>query len=182
MFQRLWGESIVDLTCWRIVGRYGLELNDIRVQAFALKGGIAAHRRDRVEARKSSEARSLENLDNTQSSEPVTRHALADPFQRHGTEEKKWAEVRKAIIGRIRLARSLVKEREEAESLKETVEESTGEVEMSIEKVAKSTEKSAMSTEKDERSMKEVETPTEKSEMVPGNVEVSTRKASILLE
>ncbi|KAJ9119083.1 hypothetical protein QFC22_003574 [Naganishia vaughanmartiniae] len=166
MFRRLWGASIVDLTCWRLVGRYGLEMNDTWVQAFALKGGIAAHQRDRAAVRKSVESRSSED-------HSVTTHALVDPFRRHGRERRKWAEVRKAIIGRIRHTRAAIKEQLEAQALAESVEMATDQVEITEERVGTTMEKVGMSSEKGEMPTEQVEMPTEKGKL-------SLKKASIL--
>lgn len=181
-FQRVWGESIVDLTCWRIVGRYGLEKDDTRVQGFALKGGIAAHQRDRLEIRKSIESRSQEKHEKTRSDNLGEIQTLADPFCRHGLQRRKWAEVRKAITSRIRHARSDAKKREEAKLSIEKSDIPTGKMEMTTGKLEMSPQAMQTPTETGEVPVRAMDMSTKKAGMSPEKVESSMEKSSVLHE
>ncbi|KAJ9105980.1 hypothetical protein QFC19_003315 [Naganishia cerealis] len=123
LFHGVWGGSIVDLACWRILGKYGLERADRRVQAYALKGGMAAYDRERLHkaAKRRQESHRPEgDLDGKHVDPSASATiSLVDPFLRQGLERQKWTKVRKAIQRNQRdgAARLSADEGKEKESL-----------------------------------------------------------------
>lgn len=94
-FKRKWGEQIISIACWRLVGRYGLERKNAKIQEFATAGGneaLARQIKDDAERRKDASTN-----DSTAIPESATT-AVADEFPGVGLDRRKWGRVRQKIV------------------------------------------------------------------------------------
>lgn len=90
-FKRKWGDEIVDITCWRLVGRYALEAKNQEIQLFAIEGGNKALARQIKESRNSGLSADVVGATTLPSS-------TEDPFPQQGLDRRKWGRVRQAIV------------------------------------------------------------------------------------
>lgn len=92
-FGRKWGEEIIDITCWRLLGRYALEAKDKEIQLFAIEGGNAALIRQ-IEASNAPGLSARTSVDVSANTPTKTD----DLFPQHGLDRRKWGRVRQAIL------------------------------------------------------------------------------------
>jgi pentatricopeptide repeat protein len=92
-FRRKWGEEIIDISCWRLLGRYALEGKDKEIQTFAIEGGNGAL------ARQIERSKAPGFSERTSGDLSINTPALAEEvFPQHGLDRRKWGRVRQAIV------------------------------------------------------------------------------------
>ena len=110
-FKRKWGEMIVSIKCWRLVGRYALEVKDQELQRFAIEGGNEALAQ---QIRRTKTSRHSLSAADVGSPAATTDDEL---FPRYGLERRKWGRVRQAIV------RSESRARRKTEHVQATLQE-----------------------------------------------------------
>ncbi|GHJ88926.1 hypothetical protein NliqN6_5328 [Naganishia liquefaciens] len=91
-FSRKWGDVIVSVTCWRLLGRYALEAKNHKLQLFATQGG------DAVLARQINRSRNLAaSADSSIGVATPLGATKEELFPKYGLERRKWGRVRQAI-------------------------------------------------------------------------------------
>lgn len=101
-FRRKWGEEIISIACWRLLGRYGLEGNNTTAQELATSGGKEALARQIEHDAKHTKDVSSGVIEAMAAN---TISGKVDLFPGHGLDRRKWGRVRQSIVRSQRRAR-----------------------------------------------------------------------------
>lgn len=101
-FRRKWGDEIVSIACWRLLGRYGLEGNNTMAQELATSGGQEALARQIEHDAKHTKDVS-QNVTETMPADMMS--VKVDLFPGYGLDRRKWGRVRQSIVRSQRRAR-----------------------------------------------------------------------------